>query len=130
LISNLERFIKLDSLEKLVLLLEFQADLHVIVASLIKLLHEVNLQIMNGKKHPETYDRSKQIIVKSMVDCSYRAVLCLKSRMPEWKRIVQGEKLRRDTMNLFVDLSGKLKIIQKKFRCFLKHGEKGGFFIH
>ena len=112
-ISNLELFVKLNSLEKPSSFLEFRADLHVIVTGLIRLLHVINLQTMTDKAQSRAYDRLRQTVIKILVDCSCREHQCFTGRIPEWEQIVQEEKLRIDLLNLLDDLAEKLKKMQK-----------------
>jgi hypothetical protein len=102
-IECLSAFININSLENRFSFVEFRANLHVVMVSLIKLLHDVSLE-----HDLLVCNNLRLFIVKSLVDCSLREDAYLE-QLPRWEQIVQEEKFRQDTIHIMTDLSEKLK---------------------
>jgi hypothetical protein len=99
----LSAFISINSFENRFSFVEFRANLHVVMVSLIKLLLEIRL-----KKSSIVCKKLQVWIIKSLIDCSLREEAYI-GQLPRWEQIVQEEKFRQDIIHILGDLSEKLK---------------------
>lgn len=111
-VEELEIFVKLASSQTQVSFLEFRADLEEIYSVLLRLWHELDLQSSFSKKRQKKYSLLRQAILESLVECSCRKEQSTGDWLPEWEQITQEESLRKDVVNIFGELIGKLRDAQ------------------